>query len=155
MLMRTLSSRTVAEHLDLNQVQICPLPSHMPTSKLPFFVSVFSSIKRGWWYALWSLQWQKEFIFVKKVQPAFILMNILFNEHRVFDKEQADSEYSLKKNGTQGLLYSWFCFSLWAERPSSPLLYCQTLPPLSMCSEYSRCVVSWDSGGVQHEKDSQ
>lgn len=30
-------------------------------------------------------------------------------------------------------------------------------PPrlLSMCSEYSRCVVSWDSGGVQHEKDSQ
>lgn len=47
MLMRTQSSRTVAQHLDLNQVQICPLPSGMPTSKLPFFVSVFSSIKRG------------------------------------------------------------------------------------------------------------
>ena len=41
MLMRTQSSRTVA------QVQICPLPSRMPTSKLPFFVLVFSSIKRG------------------------------------------------------------------------------------------------------------
>ena len=45
--MRTHSSRMVAEHLDLNQVQICPLKSRVLTGKLPFFVSVFSSIKRG------------------------------------------------------------------------------------------------------------
>lgn len=39
----------------------------------------------------------KRNLYLLKKSAAFILINIIFNEHRVFDKEQAGPEYSLKK----------------------------------------------------------